>query len=171
MAVDIRATLALFDHACRTSDELIAHLTEAFLPPPPTAGTYLSFPGCGALTGARLLAEIGDDPNRFATARGLRAYAGLAPLTWQSGTSRQVTHRRVCNRRLKTACHRWAFSALTRSPGSRRLYDRRRAAGDSYASALRHVAARLLSGLHHCLTTGDVYDERAAFPNNDPAPR
>jgi hypothetical protein len=29
-------------------------------------------------TGARLLAELGDDPHRFATARGLRAYAGIA---------------------------------------------------------------------------------------------
>ncbi|MGI5215093.1 IS110 family transposase [Plantactinospora sp. CA-290183] len=162
MAVEVRATLAFFDHACETSDQLTAQVTEAFLDHP-AAKIYLSFPGCGALTGARLLAEIGDDPTRFATGQGLRAYAGLAPLTWASGSSRHVTHRRVCNRRLKTTCHRWAFSSLTRSPGCRGLYDRRRTVGDSYAGALRIVAGRLLSGLHHCLARGELYDEHSAF--------
>lgn len=169
MAVEVRATLVLFDHACNVSDQLTAQLTEAFLQHP-AAKIYLSFPGVGALTGARLLAEIGDDPTRFATAQGLRSYAGPAPLTWASGASRHVTHRRVCNRRLKSTCHQWAFSSLTRSPGCRALYDRRRAAGDSYAGALRRVAGRLLGGLHHCLTHNEPYDEHTAFapPHPDP---
>lgn len=169
LAVEVRAVLGLFDDACRTSDQLVEQVTDAFLGHP-SAGVYLSFPGCGALTGARLLAELGDDPDRFASAKGLRAYAGLAPLTWASGSSRQVTHRRICNRALKATCHRWAFSALTRSPGCRALYDRRRAAGDGYAEALRRVAGRLLSGLHHCLATGELYREDVAFtPDGDPA--
>ncbi|WP_169792409.1 IS110 family transposase [Actinoplanes rectilineatus] len=161
-AVEVRTLLAAFDDACRRADELTATLTGAF-EAHPHAVTYLSFPGCGLLTGARLLAELGDDAHRFATAKGLRAYAGLAPLTWASGTVRQVTHRRICNRRLKMACHRWAFSALTHSLGARAFYDRRRAAGDSYAGALRRLAGRLLSGLHHCLAAGTVYDERIMF--------
>ncbi|GAA2471207.1 IS110 family transposase [Winogradskya humida] len=161
-AVEVRALLAAFDHACDRADELTAVVTDAF-DAHPQAKIYLSFPGCGALTGARLLAELGDDPARFATAKGLRAYAGLAPLTWASGTVRQVTHRRICNRRLKLVCHRWAFSALTRSPGARALYDRRRGRGDTYAGALRHVGGRLLSGLHRCLVTGTLYDEQVMF--------
>ena len=36
-----------------------------------------SFVGLGDLTGARLLAEIGDDRTRFADARALKAFAGL----------------------------------------------------------------------------------------------
>ena len=31
----------------------------------PDAGIITSFPGIGALTGARVLAEIGDDRSRF----------------------------------------------------------------------------------------------------------
>ncbi|WP_157878889.1 transposase [Streptomyces sp. CT34] len=69
----------------------------------------------------RLFAEIGGDLTRFETSRGLRAYAGTAPLTWASGESRAVTHRTVCNRRLKNAVHQWAFGTLTRSPGCRAL--------------------------------------------------
>jgi transposase len=169
LAVEVDASLGLFDHACTTSEHLIDELTDLFLTHD-AAKTYLSMPACGALTGGRLLGELGDDPDRFATAKGLRAYAGVAPLTWESGSSRLVTHRWICNRRLKTICHRWAFSSLTRSPGCRSLYDRRRAAGDSYAGALRHVAGRLLTSLHHCLATGELYEEHRAFPNTAAAP-
>jgi transposase len=163
LAVDVNAVLTMFDQACQLTDTLIAELGAAFQAHP-YAGIYLSFPGCGVLTGARLHADLGDDPNRFATTAGLRAYAGLAPLTWESGSSRTVTHRHVCNRRLEATCHQWAFTSLTRSPGARTLYDERRAAGDSHAGALRRVAGRLISSLHHCLRHNDIYHERLAFP-------
>ena len=44
-----------------------------------------SFTGMGAVTGARVVAEIGDDRNRFADARSLKSYAGSAPTTRASG--------------------------------------------------------------------------------------
>ncbi|MGW5151736.1 transposase [Rhodococcus koreensis] len=40
-----------------------------------------SVPGLGPILAARVLAEVGDDPARFATANGLRAFAGTAPIT------------------------------------------------------------------------------------------
>jgi len=163
MAAQITAILGLFDTACRTEHNLREQVAEQ-LAQHPQAGIYLSFPGCGTLLAARLLAGIGDDPDRFATARGLRAYAGVSPVTWASGTSKVIMHRRICNRHLKAACHQWAFSSLTRSPGCRAVYDTRRARGDTFAGALRHVAGRLLSGVHHCLATGEHYREQVAFP-------
>ncbi|MFI2400517.1 transposase [Rhodococcus sp. NPDC019647] len=36
------------------------------------------------------MAEVGDDPARFATANGLRAFAGTAPITRASGRSHYV---------------------------------------------------------------------------------
>jgi transposase len=168
-AAEIRALLTQFDHACDSTEQLTAELIVRF-ENHRHAGIYLSFPGCGPLTGPRLLAEIGDDLTRFATGRGLRAYAGVAPRTWASGTSTQITHRWICNRTLKVTCHRWAFSSLTRSPGARALYDHRRDHGDTYSGALRRVAGRLLSGLHHCLTTGGLYDEQRLFPTRQVEP-
>lgn len=47
------------------------------------------------LTGARIPAEIGDDRSRLDTARDLKAYAGGAPVTRESGKSRRVSHRRI----------------------------------------------------------------------------
>ncbi|MFF2374784.1 transposase [Streptomyces xiamenensis] len=162
------ATLGQLNEACRTVDALTAKLTEAFSAHP-HAPIYRSFPGCGALIGARLLGEIGDDPHRFDTARGLRAYAGANPLTWASGNTRAVTHRKTANRILKFSGHQWAFATLTCSPGCRRHYDRRKEAGDRNAAALRNLYGRLLSALHHCLTTGQPYREDIAFPPDPPA--
>ena len=157
------ALLRQLDAACASADDLEAAAVESFSQHP-DAGIITSFPGIGALTGARVLAEIGDDRSRFQDARGLKAYAGAAPVTRASGKSRSVTHRRVKNNRLAAAGYIWAFSAITASPGARAHYDRRRNAGDRHAAAQRNLFSRLLGCLHHCLATGQHYDETTAFP-------
>ena len=50
-------------------------------------------------------------------------------------------------------------------PGARAHYDRRRNTGDRHPAALRNLFNRLTGCLHHCLTTGQHYDEAAAFPS------
>ena len=78
MGIQLTALLRQFDAACAAADELaeaaIAHFEQH-----PDAEIITSFPGLGMLTGARVLAEIGDDRARFADARGLKAFAGSAP--------------------------------------------------------------------------------------------
>jgi len=161
-----RQTLALLGQlnaACAAADDLEHAATESFNQHP-DAGIITSFPGLGALTGARVLAEIGDDRSRFQHAKGLKAYAGAAPITRASGKTKSVTHRKVKNNRLAAAGYNWAFSALTASPGARAHYDRRRDDGDRHAAAQRNLFGRLLGCLHRCLTTGQHYDENIAFP-------
>src|SRR6266699_2889998 len=157
------ALLGQLDAACAAADGLEQAATQSFNLHP-DAGIITSFPGLGALTGARVLAEIGDDRSRFQDAKGLKAYAGAAPITRASGKTRSVTHRKIKNNRLSAAGYTWAFSALTASPGARAHYDRRRDAGDKHAGGLRNLFSRLLGCLHHCLTTGQHYDEATAFP-------
>jgi transposase len=157
------ALLRQLDAACTSADDLEQAATESFNQHP-DAGIITSFPGLGPLTGARVLAEIGDDRSRFQDAKGLKAYAGAAPITRASGKTKSVTHRRVKNNRLNAAGYSWAFSALTASPGARTHYDRRRDDGDRHAAAQRHLFGRLLGCLWHCLTTGQHYDEATAFP-------
>ncbi len=112
----------------------------------------------------RLPRALADDRSRFADAKGLKAYAGAAPITRASGKTKSVTCRRVKNNRLASAGYSWALSALTASPGARARYDRRRDAGDRHAAAQRHLFGRLLGCLWHCLITGQDYDETTAFP-------
>ena len=156
------ALLRQLDAACASADDLEHAATESFNQHP-DAGIITSFPGLGSLTGARVLAEIGDDRSRFQDAKGLKAYAGAAPITRASGKSRSVTRRKVKNNRLAASGYIWAFSALTASPGARAHYDRRRQDGDRHAAAQRNLFGRLLGCLHHCLATGQHYDEKTAF--------
>jgi transposase len=157
------ALLGQLDAACASAAGLEQAVTESFNLHP-DAGIITSFPGLGILTGARVLAETGDDRSRFQHAKGLKAYAGAAPVTRASGKTRSVTHRKVKNNRLAAAGYTWAFSALTASPGARAHYDRRKDAGDRHAAAQRNLFGRLLGCLHHCLATGQNYDEATAFP-------
>ena len=157
-----RALILQLDAACRAADHL-AGATEEVFTEHPDAAILTSFPGVGTLTGARILAEIGDDRSRFTEARNLRAYAGSAPVTRASGKSVVVMQRRVKNQRLAAAGYVWAFAALTASPQARSHYDRRRAAGDGHPAALRNLFNRFLSQLHHCLATGQKYDPQRAF--------
>jgi transposase len=168
MGIQLSALLRQFDAACAAVDELaeaaIAHFEQH-----PDAEIITSFPGLGNLAGARVLAEIGDDRSRFADPRGLKAFAGSAPITRASGKKTIVLHRHIKNRRLAAVGPIWALSALRHSPGARRHYDARRAAGDWNHQAQRHLFNRLLGQLHHCLQTGQLYDEHKAFP--PPLPR
>lgn len=104
--------------------------------------------GPGSLTGARVLAETGDDRSRFTNARSLKTYAGSAPVTRTSGKSLIVTHRRVKNQRLAATGYVWAFAALTASPGARAHYDRRKHTGDRHTAAQHNLFNRLLGCLH-----------------------
>jgi len=138
----------------------------------PLALVLRSAPGLGPVLAARVLAEVGDDPRRFSTAAGLRAFAGTAPVTRASGRSRRVMARRVRNKRLADACHWWAFAALTKSAGARAHYDRRRAAGDHHNAALRNLANKLLGRMWWCLENNQPWDDQTAWSNpatNQPA--
>jgi hypothetical protein len=130
----------------------------------PDAVILRSLAGLGIILGARVLAEFGDDPNRYEHAKARKNYAGTSPITRQFGKRKTVLARYTCNRRLADALTWWAFSSLTASPGARAFYDRRRAAGDGHHQALRVLANRWVGILHGCLRHRTEYDEATAWP-------
>jgi hypothetical protein len=89
----------------------------------PDADIYLSQPGLGTVLGARVLGEFGDDPNRYTSPKSRKNYAGTSPLTVASGKKHAVLAHHVRNRHLYDAIDRWAFSAISSSPGARAFYD------------------------------------------------
>lgn len=131
---------AELDRVCGRRDTLAAEIEEAFLSHP--FGELLaSMPGIGPRTGARILAEIGDG-SAFRDGSKLAAYAGLAPVTRQSGTSLNAeTRSRRGNHRLKNAMFLAAFASL-RDPASKAFYDRKRAEGKRHNAALICLARR-----------------------------
>lgn len=132
----------------------------------PDAEILRSLPGLGPILGARVLAEFGDDPTRYADARARRCYAGSAPITRASGKRLVVLARVARNRRLADACSLWAFSAMNASPGARRYYDARRARGATHHQALRALSNRLVGVLHGCLRHRSIYLEDVAWPRS-----
>ncbi|MBE1603370.1 IS110 family transposase [Actinopolymorpha pittospori] len=129
----------------------------------PDAEIIVSQPGLGMILGARVLAEFGDDPDRYASAKARKNYAGTSPITRASGRKHVVTARYVHNDRLIDALGRQAYAAMICSPGSRAYYDQQRARGLGHHAAVRQLANRLVGILHGCLRTGTTYDEATAW--------
>jgi transposase len=131
--------------------------------PAPDAEIYLSRPGLGPILGARVLAEFGDDPHRYADPKAGKNYSGTAPITRASGTRRMVLSRPAGNRRLANALYWQAVAAHGISPGARAYYDIQRARGATHHQALRALANRLVGILHGCLRHHTGYDEATAW--------
>jgi len=148
--------------AMATQTEVLAGQVEQGFGQHPDAEIYLSQPGLGVILGARVLAEFGDDPDRYADAKSPKNYSGMSPITKASGTKRVVLARYARNRRLGDALFLQACSALRASPGARAFYDGQRDRGATHHQALRALANRLVDILHGCLRTHTRYDEDLA---------
>jgi transposase len=137
----------------------------------PDAEVYLSQPGMGAILGARVLAEFGDDPHRYHDGKARRNYAATSPITRASGKKKIVAARFIHNDRLVDALMSQAFSALGASPGARAYYDELRARGLEHNDALRRLANRLVGILHGCLKTRTRYHEATAWHHRENLPQ
>ncbi|MFI6730580.1 IS110 family transposase [Streptomyces atratus] len=156
-----RLIIALNEQIAAMEEQVKAHFLAH-----PDAEIYLTMPGIAEITGARVLAEFGDDPNRYVSAKARKNYAGTSPVTRASGKSHTVQARYVRNNRLADALQAQAFSALRNSPGARRYYDKQRAREVGYNPALRQLGNRLVGILHGCLKTRTRYDEATAWSHH-----
>ena len=135
----------------------------------PDAEIYLSQPGLGVVLGARVLAEFGDDKNRYADAKARKNYAGTSPITRQSGKRKTVLARYVHNDRLVDALGLQAFAALTRftrrprllRPTPRPRHRPPRRATPARQPPRRHPP-RLPQDRHHTTTKHTAWAHRTA---------
>ena len=138
----------------------------------PDAGIYLSQPGIGDITGARILGEFGDAPGRYATAKARKNYAGTSPLTiavrqedapCTPGTSATGTSSTPCTpRRSPRSPHPPEPAPATTS-----------CAPATSATTTRCAASPAASTgiLHGCLKTGRDYDETTAWSHRATLPQ
>jgi transposase len=116
-----------------------------------------SLPGVGRVVAATVLAEAAQ-PLAARDYQTLRAHAGIAPVTRQSGKTRSVSMRYGCNPRLRNAFYHWARTSVQNDPHCRDHYDRLRSRGHGHARALRGVADRSLGVLVAMLSSHSLYD-------------
>ncbi len=102
----------------------------------------LELRGCGGLTAAKLLAEIGPI-ERFRTDAQLARHGGVAPL--EASSSRTQRHRldRGGNRQLNCALHRIAITQSRVHPPARAYLERKQSEGKSRREALRCLKPQL----------------------------
>lgn len=126
----------------------------------------LSFPRMGPKNGAKLVAEIGDEPARFPNRDHLAAEGGVVPVTRASGKRHAVAFRYACNKDLRNALTTFANNSRAASPWAQAIYEKARARGCRHPHAIRILARAWTRVLHACWTTGTLYDpSRHATPN------
>jgi len=116
------------------------------------AAALLELPGCGALTAAKLVAEVAGI-ERFESDAKLSKLAGVAPLDASSGE--QCRHRlnRKGNRQLNCALHRIAVTQGRVHAPARAFLARKQAEGKSRREALRCLKRHLARVVFKLLRT------------------
>ncbi|MCL1897997.1 MAG: IS110 family transposase [Micrococcales bacterium] len=145
--------------ALRSQRDDVAAQVERLVEAHPLYQLLTSMPGVGVRTAAVFIAETAG--KTFVDASHLASYAGLAPVTRQSGTSiKGERASRRGNRRLKRALFLSAFAAL-RDPVSRTYYERKIGQGKRHNQAILALARRRSDVLFAMIRDGCLYDPPA----------
>jgi transposase len=122
----------------------------------PDGPLVMSFPRAGRINAAQILAELGDDRDRFTCDDHLAAEAGVAPVTRTSGKQRGVNFRRACNQRLRQAVVCFADNSRRSSAWAAATYARAR--GCDHPHAVRILARAWMRILWRCWRDRRPYD-------------
>jgi transposase len=138
---------------CRSLNKIIAELDQELEQrTTETAPRLLELPGCGAVTAAKLLAEIGPI-DRFKTDAQLARHGGVAPLEASSGRVQRHRLDRGGNRQLNAALYRIAITQARYHPGARAYLERKQAEGKSRREAIRCLKRLLVRTVFNTLKT------------------
>jgi transposase len=129
----------------------------------PLAAVITSMPGMGFRLGAEFLAAVGD-PALIGSADQLAAWAGLAPVSKDSGkrTGRMHTPKRY-SRRLRRVMYMSALTAIRCDPTSKTYYQRKRDEGKRAIPATMCLARRRTNVLYAL-----IRDNRTWQPDSPP---
>jgi transposase len=136
---------------CRALDREIAELdrelerrTSAIAP------ALLELPGCGAITAAKLLAEVGPI-GRFESEAQLARHSGVAPLEASSGRIQRHRLDRGGNRQLNAALYRIAITQARVHAPARAYLERKRSEDKSRREAIRCLKRLLVRVVYQTL--------------------
>lgn len=108
---------------------------------------FQSLPRAGQRLAPRLLAEMGEDRDRYESASSLQALAGTSPVLFQSGTYQKAHRRLGCIKPWRNALQQFAWQSTQSEAWARDYYQRKRVEGKSHTVAVRALAnvwARIL---------------------------
>jgi transposase len=125
----------------------------------PDAPIFSSLPGAGPVLAPRLLAAMGTDRDRFASASALQCATAIAPITRQSGGKRSVLTRHQGALFLRQSFHEWTSESIRRSTWAKAFYDQQRSKGSKHHAAVRAVAFKWQRILFRCWRNRTPYSD------------
>jgi len=131
---------------------------EALFKSHPDHDIFGSLPGAKAVLAPRLLAAIGNDPQRYGSQEVLQSFAGTAPVSFQSGQINKAKVRWACDKFLRSTVYLWANCFRRASNWGQVYYEKKREQGMSHACALRCLGQRLLKIVFRMLCDKKPYD-------------
>ena len=149
------ATVATITHEIKAIERQLAAYVK------PTQTLLRSIPGIGQVTAAALVAYIGD-VTRFSSAEKLTAYVGLDCRVHESGTSihgKGYISKRG-NKYLRCLLFNAAFIAKRRDPILKEYFEKKKAEGKHYFSALCATERKLIHLIHAVWTRGTPFEVR-----------
>lgn len=107
----------------------------------------------------RLLAEWGDDRERFVNASVVQALAGTSPVLYQSGKYRYAKRRKSCVKPFRNALHQFAYQTVRWVGWAREYYAKKRSEGKSHHEAVRALANIWVRIIYAMWQNYQPYDE------------
>jgi len=125
----------------------------------PDYAIFKSFPGASKLTQSRMIAALGDDRSRYASAESLQSASGIAPLTTQSGKLKFVSSRWACPKFMKQTFHEFAGLSIKQSKWAAAYYQMMKDKGKTPQMAKRALAYKWQRIIFRCWQERSPYDE------------
>ncbi len=107
-----------------------------------------------------LLAQFGDQRDRFPTPGSVQALAGTCPVTERSGSKHRVLFRKGCDKHFRRIAIHYALASLHKSSWAIAYWNEIRPHCHSDSHATRILANRWLAIIWKCWQDRTAYDEQ-----------
>lgn len=164
---NIRMRVAMYLKMIVFYDQQIAELDErieSLMKPNAYSKLLQSIKGCGRILSSVIASELGENLDRFPSAKHFVSYSRLAPTSKLSnGKSKGESNAKNGNAYLS-----WAFTELANlvvrfNPEAKAFYDRTFRRVKLRVKAIRILAAKLARAIFKMLDTGEVFDIKRCF--------
>ncbi len=155
----LRSLLAHVDHLDRAIAELSAEIGRRLEPYAAAVALLCSIAGVQQRVAEVVVAELGTDMGRFASARHLCSWAAVCPGNDESAGKRRSGRMRHGNRWLRAVLVQAAWAAIKVKDGYFGAQFRRIAKRRGEKRAIVAVAHSLLTVIYHVLNDGTVYED------------
>jgi transposase len=157
-ALLITSLVAMIDQVRAAIDRFDKQIESAF-PACQDAHLFAGLPGAGLVLAPRLACAFGEDRSVFQSVTQLQSYSGIAPVTKQSGNTKNVLRRWRCPIFLKQTFHEYAACSVRSSLWAKAYYQSQRSRGKRHHASVRALAFKWQRVLFACWQKRIDYDE------------